>query len=268
MREIPYDREAAVAYAAQYALLYNPVFGSWADSGGDCANFVSQCLLAGGLPMKRSGKRQWYYNTPGGQYTGATSSWKGAQSLRLFLKYNLEPPYLPVKFLPSAEGLQQGDVLWALRHDGTHNKTGRTAHHVVLVDHVNANGEVLIYGHTANKKNGRWVYAASDTLYGKLADTITAADNEIQGPVEADGSQSSSFPPSGNRLLRYRTGVKMQNGNDVYWVQTKLQALGYNPGPLDGLYGPLTAGAVKAFQKTQGLQTDGIVGPLTLTALQ
>jgi len=259
MRQIPYDREAAVNYAAQYALSYNPGFGSWAQAGGDCANFVSQCLLAGGLPMKRCGKRQWYFDTPGEKYTAATSSWKGAQSLKLYLKYNSEPPYLPITFLPSPQELQQGDILWALNHDGTNGKAGRTAHHVVLVDHVASNGETYIYGHTADKKNERWVYAPEDTLYGQLDDYIS---------IQAQSVTQQSADCIGSRLLRYQSWQKLQNGSDVEWVQSRLKELGYSPGPLDGLYGPLTSEAVKAYQSAQGLQVDGIVGPQTISALQ
>lgn len=101
MNSIPYDREVAAAYAARYALNCNPSFGNWTKSGGDCANFVSQCLYAGGMPMKRIGPRQWYYDTPNAGYTEASSSWKGAQSLRMFLKYNKEQPMPPITFLPS-----------------------------------------------------------------------------------------------------------------------------------------------------------------------
>jgi hypothetical protein len=46
-------------------------------------------------------------------------------------------------------------------------------------------------------------------------------------------------------------------------IQLALAALGLAPGPADGIPGPLTRGAVIAFQVAHGLQADGIVGPLT-----
>ena len=46
-------------------------------------------------------------------------------------------------------------------------------------------------------------------------------------------------------------------GPHVLRVQEKLAALGYAPGPLDGLYGVATASAVIAFQRDHGLVTDG-----------
>ena len=51
--------------------------------------------------------------------------------------------------------------------------------------------------------------------------------------------------------------------NEVLWQQQRLVVWGINPGPLDGIRGPLTIAAIKKFQKTYGLQVDGIVGPQT-----
>jgi peptidoglycan hydrolase-like protein with peptidoglycan-binding domain len=58
------------------------------------------------------------------------------------------------------------------------------------------------------------------------------------------------------------------SGEEVKKIQQILQGQGYNVGPVDGLYGPQTQAAVQAFQKTKGLLPDGIVGPLTWSALQ
>jgi hypothetical protein len=51
-------------------------------------------------------------------------------------------------------------------------------------------------------------------------------------------------------------------------IQARLNVLGANP-PLtvDGISGPMTVAAIKAFQQSKGLTPDGIVGPLTLAAL-
>jgi peptidoglycan hydrolase-like protein with peptidoglycan-binding domain len=57
-------------------------------------------------------------------------------------------------------------------------------------------------------------------------------------------------------------------GPDVLKVQEKLDALGYAPGKLDGVYGPATAGAVRAFQRDNKLELDGVVGPETRAALR
>ena len=50
-------------------------------------------------------------------------------------------------------------------------------------------------------------------------------------------------------------------------LQRSLRRLGERPGPVDGLFGPLTEGAVERFQQAHGLATDGVVGPQTKTRL-
>lgn len=59
----------------------------------------------------------------------------------------------------------------------------------------------------------------------------------------------------------------MMNGPDVSATQHRLDALGWGPGPVDGLYGPVTVEAVRRLQRAAGLVDDGVVGPLTRAAL-
>ena len=53
------------------------------------------------------------------------------------------------------------------------------------------------------------------------------------------------------------------SGQAVRELQQALKGLGYDPGAVDGHFGPRTESAVKAFQKAQGLTVDGIVGDIT-----
>ena len=46
-------------------------------------------------------------------------------------------------------------------------------------------------------------------------------------------------------------------------LQEALEALGYDPGPIDGTFGTTTEAAVKAFQYAKGITVDGIVGKVT-----
>ena len=58
----------------------------------------------------------------------------------------------------------------------------------------------------------------------------------------------------------------LQNGSTdpaVRDLQQTLKALGYNPGPIDGVFGAATEAAVKAFQQARGITADGIVGKVT-----
>jgi hypothetical protein len=51
-------------------------------------------------------------------------------------------------------------------------------------------------------------------------------------------------------------------------LQQRLNELGFDPNGIDGIFGPGTESAVKAFQQANGLTVDGIVGPITRAELQ
>lgn len=56
-------------------------------------------------------------------------------------------------------------------------------------------------------------------------------------------------------------------GTDVMEIQSMLNRIGYYFGNLDGIYGVMTANAVRNFQRDFGLTVDGIVGPATFNAM-
>jgi peptidoglycan hydrolase-like protein with peptidoglycan-binding domain len=57
------------------------------------------------------------------------------------------------------------------------------------------------------------------------------------------------------------------NTDGVRKVQLALQKKGINPGPVDGIYGPLTKEAVRTFQSRYGIKATGDVDNQTLFAL-
>ncbi|MBQ9806492.1 MAG: amidase domain-containing protein [Clostridia bacterium] len=57
----PYNRERAVEYAMRWALDRNPLFIDFTGIGGNCTNFVSQCVLAGSCTMNYTPDFGWYY---------------------------------------------------------------------------------------------------------------------------------------------------------------------------------------------------------------
>ncbi|WP_345038577.1 amidase domain-containing protein [Streptomyces sannanensis] len=85
-----YDPDAAAAYAVKYAKTANPAYKDFTNLGGDCTNFVSQALLAGGWKMSAplvvtsltSREPQFWYNR-----VGETSwTWSGANNWAQFAK--------------------------------------------------------------------------------------------------------------------------------------------------------------------------------------
>ncbi len=67
----------------------------------------------------------------------------------------------------------------------------------------------------------------------------------------------------GSSYKRVKQNRKIWSTHEVRRIQTALRKAGYNPGPVDGKFGPRTLRATERFQKANGLQVDGIVGSLT-----
>ena len=57
-------------------------------------------------------------------------------------------------------------------------------------------------------------------------------------------------------------------GEQVQWIQERLEDLGYEVGEADGVFGEETRQAIVQFQLSRGLDADGVVGAGTFYALQ
>ncbi|MHB8103334.1 MAG: amidase domain-containing protein [Methanosarcina sp.] len=86
-----YDRSKAVKYAYTWGKSHNPDYHFFSSSG-DCANFVSQCLYAGGWTMIGKEKDYqssdaWYYHSwgPTRWWKGYSRTWSVANELGIFL---------------------------------------------------------------------------------------------------------------------------------------------------------------------------------------
>ena len=69
----------------------------------------------------------------------------------------------------------------------------------------------------------------------------------------------------GDRMLYLR--APMTRGDDVTELQWRLGSLGFDAGYVDGIFGPDTERAVRAFQANQAVTPDGVAGPDTVAAL-
>ncbi len=157
----PYDRESALAYSYLYINKRNlDSFADYSDVGGNCQNYVSQCLYAGGIPMDTVGNDVWKWydlilSNTGSSY-GRSSSWTGVDEFVTYAENNTGFGLVAEVGAPYFTG-EPGDVLQV----GTE---GDWRHAVLITDVVvDEDGSVIDYlinSNTSNLEN----YPAS--LYG------------------------------------------------------------------------------------------------------
>ncbi|WP_188456716.1 amidase domain-containing protein [Virgibacillus oceani] len=142
-----YDRLAAVKYAERWWNSYNPAFRKFEV---DCTNYISQCLYAGGAPMRGAPNRGngWWYQGDNWSY-----SWAVAHSLRWYLSGSTQG--LKGKEMQEASDLIPGDVIcYDFEGDGRWN-------HNTIVVAKDAYGMPLVNAHTYNSRNRYWSYEDS-----------------------------------------------------------------------------------------------------------
>lgn len=102
---LTYDRSKALSYAAKWALKRNPVYGSFNGIGGDCTNFISQCLYTGCGIMNYKPNLGWYYIS---MYNRAPA-WTGVDFLYRFLTTNKGAG--PFASVSDAQNIIPGDII-------------------------------------------------------------------------------------------------------------------------------------------------------------
>lgn len=125
-------------------------------------------------------------------------------------------------------------------------------------------------------KEKNYYTSTVDGIYGSLTKNAVIKfqqDNRllvdgIAGPqtlIALYKSTSNPSEPSTQTTTLLKIGSRGQAVKDL---QSQLKSLNYYTSSIDGIYGALTAEAVRAFQRDNGLVVDGIAGPKTLAALK
>lgn len=130
----PYHRDAAVEYARKWAYKRNPVNYDFSNLGGDCTNFISQCLYAGAGQMNYISTFGWYYLSP----RNRAPAWSGVPFLYRFLISNKGVG--PFARETGLENLELGDIIQLGNNQGEF-------YHSLLVTGFSDHG-VLVSTHT------------------------------------------------------------------------------------------------------------------------
>ncbi|MCL2861390.1 MAG: amidase domain-containing protein [Firmicutes bacterium] len=128
---ITYNRFAAVEYAKRWAYERNPEFSDFTQLGGNCTNFVSQCLLAGGMPMNYDYPLGWFYKS----LNNRAAAFTGVEYLFNFLTRSRIDIVPVAKEVDVSEG-KIGDII-QMSFDGT-NFT-----HAVIIVETNGNDPLI-----------------------------------------------------------------------------------------------------------------------------
>ena len=131
-----YNRQNVYEYAKKWAYGRNPKYYNYDSIGGDCTNFVSQCIYAGCNQMNYNKANGWYYINGNDK----SPSWTGVQFLYNFLISNKTSG--PQGEETTINHLNLGDVI-QLSFDGT-----TFSHSLIVVQNGSSIYNTLIAAHT------------------------------------------------------------------------------------------------------------------------
>ena len=139
MKTIQYDRKSALDYAMRWSNNRNPTYYNFDRLGGDCTNFVSQCIFSGAKIMNYSKNLGWYYNN----LNSRAPSWTGVKFLYDFLTQNKS--FGPFAKEVDREEIQIGDVIFLVNFNNEF-------YHSLFVSGIDKN-KILCSAHTFDAFN-------------------------------------------------------------------------------------------------------------------
>ncbi len=187
---LSYDPKKAAAYADKYVRpgikgevdgsYYNPAYKNFNSVGGDCTNFVSQCLYAGGLSMTDS----WYYKSG----TNYTSTWTFSRE---------HFPYMSklgkAIWDPSAEDIYMGSPVYY------RSAYGSNISHTTICVGKNSAGTPIVNSHNKDYYHIRWNYWGDSANYYTVQ--MTAKNGVANGIPAAPVATATPRPTISGKLL-------------------------------------------------------------------
>lgn len=163
-----YNRELAREYAIKWATSSNSKYYNYVNDGGDCTNFVSQVLRAGGMEFvgdksTATSIKSWFYYSP--NLPNRSSTWTAAQPFHLHFgeEYKRAHSYKEYKIIEALVNwdeiylnLLPGDIVQYSRPNNI------TFHSQAITDLIDKNKTIYFCQHSNSmenfKKNGNLRY--------------------------------------------------------------------------------------------------------------
>lgn len=183
-----FNLEDAVTYADNHTqnksecTNYNNTFGI--SSGNDCANFISQCLCAGGLPMFDGWAKPVVSAVP--------SDWNDTQN---WIYTNRSRCALIAKNriyrIPHTD-VKRGDIVYTYNSSESPNE--RYTHVVIVSEAYNsATQKCKVHGHTANQQNQDKVLTENNCRCYRVVETIKREACEVKLRLPVDGGSGATI---------------------------------------------------------------------------
>ncbi|GHU81432.1 hypothetical protein FACS1894191_8310 [Clostridia bacterium] len=148
-----YDRSAAVDYAEEWVNTRNPEWPVYDRLGGNCQNYASQAILAGGIPMDYTspGQWKWYGGTPNASFAaaGRSPAWSGVSEFLSYVQNNKGRGMVAAADAPYYSGEPGDIIIMGVKGDWRHTVVITKA----LKDSAGKTVDYLIDSNTSNLRD-------------------------------------------------------------------------------------------------------------------
>ena len=191
---------------------YNSDYPHYAGQGGDCANFVSQCLYAGGFPTS-------------GSWKSGTGAW-----INCVYQINYFRSYGTYVANPTEEDIRPGSLIY---FNYSPNLTS-SWYHVIICVGQNSAGTPVINGHTHDRYRVPWNYSkesyiATLQLTSYTIEDMTFTADKLFVPVASTIPLYSSHQSASSiASLKLEAGGTYDVITSFYLNGTQWAAINYN----------------------------------------
>ena len=202
---------------------YNPAYPNLNWRGGDCANYVSQCMLAGNMTQTDG----WYYKN--GSHS---SAWSYCPNQYKYF-YNLGK----MIWQPTDGDIYPGSLIYC---NGNQSNPPNSFYHVIICVGYNSAGRPVINGHNSDRYMVPWDYAyatcyttiqltpyrlenivyKNESLFTYAPEDLTCYDRYVNGSVvELDKADEAYMTLKAKFVYEGETWYAVAWGDDLYYVR-------------------------------------------------